>query len=181
MGVTSFIAILLLAIILSFCIIFFYALIISQQIGVPFVPTRTKDLARIFSYVKLSTSDIFYDLGCGNGSVVFFAAEHFQAQCIGIELNKILYALCLFRKKHFEKTHTTQFFHEDLYATHLKQATVVYFFLYPEIVAQLTNKLLAECKKNTLIISHGFKIKGWSKKRVHTITKGYFKTYFYRV
>lgn len=181
MDISNIVALILLAIVLIFFIAYFCALIISQHIGVPFVPTRTKDLVRIFSHVKLKNTDTFYDLGCGNGSVVLFAAKHSQACCIGIELNVILYKLCLLRKKYFENAPNAYFEHNDIYATDLNRATVIYFFLYPEIIAQLSHKLLAQCKKNTLIIAHGFKIKGWSKKRIRTITKGYFKTYFYRV
>ncbi|MCR4329172.1 MAG: hypothetical protein NUV65_01340 [Candidatus Roizmanbacteria bacterium] len=181
MEISSIIALFLLTIILVFFILFFLALFISQQIGVPFVPTRRKDLTRIFSSIPLSSTDIFYDLGSGNGNVVFFVAQHSQARCIGVELNKLLYTFCLFRKKYFEPPNKSEFIHEDIYATDLKQATVIYFFLYPEIVAQLSAKLLTECKKNTLIISHGFKIKNWNNKCWHTIREGNFKTYFYRV
>ncbi len=53
----------------------------------PFVPCRKKELPRIFEVINLKDGEIFYDLGCGDGRVVFYAARNFPVKAIGIELS----------------------------------------------------------------------------------------------
>jgi len=50
----------------------------------PFVPCKKKELPRIFEVIALKDNEIFYDLGCGDGRVVFYAAQNFPVQAIGI-------------------------------------------------------------------------------------------------
>ncbi|CCW72247.1 unnamed protein product [Phytomonas sp. Hart1] len=45
-------------------------------------------IARAIRLMKITSSDIFYDLGCGNGSVLFQVACQTGAKCIGIEISQ---------------------------------------------------------------------------------------------
>lgn len=53
----------------------------AKSILPPFVARLVKDL-------QITSEDTFYDLGCGNGSVVFQVALMTGAKCVGVELNK---------------------------------------------------------------------------------------------
>nr|CCC89256.1 putative histone-lysine N-methyltransferase [Trypanosoma congolense IL3000] len=44
-------------------------------------------VSRLIRVAKIIEGDTFYDLGCGNGSVVFQVALSTGARCIGIEIN----------------------------------------------------------------------------------------------
>lgn len=48
------------------------------------LPTFVSQLART---LKIAPSDTFYDLGCGNGSVLFQVAFMTGARCVGVELS----------------------------------------------------------------------------------------------
>ncbi|RNF15456.1 histone-lysine N-methyltransferase [Trypanosoma cruzi] len=45
-------------------------------------------VARIVRVAKISSHDTFYDLGCGNGSVLFQVALLTGARCVGVEINE---------------------------------------------------------------------------------------------
>lgn len=44
-------------------------------------------VARLVRIAKVSPSETFYDLGCGNGSVLFQVAALTGARCVGVEIN----------------------------------------------------------------------------------------------
>ena len=55
-----------------------------------YVPTPYDRLKQIMDYLNLQTSDVFIDLGCGQGRTIFFAAQQRLKKVIGIEINKEL-------------------------------------------------------------------------------------------
>lgn len=44
-------------------------------------------VARMIRIARISAGDTFYDLGCGNGSVLFEVAALTGARCVGVEIN----------------------------------------------------------------------------------------------
>lgn len=59
----------------------FYILLLVFLFGIgaflfaPWVPTKPKDVARIFDLVAPSPKDVFYELGCGDGRLTLYFAE----------------------------------------------------------------------------------------------------------
>src|SRR5580704_16204160 len=53
---------------------------------VPFVPTRAGDIKFIVEKLPITSKDIFYDLGSGNGKVVFMVEQLSGARVQGYEL-----------------------------------------------------------------------------------------------
>src|SRR3990167_7262024 len=146
---------------------YFLSMMISDVFGVPFVPTTGRSIRRIFDSVKLKKSDVFFDLGCGDGRLVYFVAKKYGIRAIGVERNPLLNWYSNIQRNLFKIPHV-EFLRKNLFDVTLTEATVIYLFLFPEMVEKLRNKFLTECRKNTLIVSHGFKIKGWDKKIFQT-------------
>src|SRR5438105_15251344 len=57
----------------------------------PWVPSPMKHVKRAFDLAKVKSGERFYDLGCGDGRTVIYAAKHFGAISTGIELAFPLY------------------------------------------------------------------------------------------
>ena len=159
---------------------YFLSMIISDLFGVPFVPTTGRSVKRIFDTISLKKTDVFYDLGCGDGRLVFFVAKKYGIRAIGVERNPLLNFVSNIQKKIFQVPHV-EFLRKNLFDVTLSDGTIIYLFLFPEVVEKLKSKLLTECKKNTLVVSHGFKIKGWTKRLYHTREEKPFLTYYYRI
>lgn len=168
-----------------FCVLlaltyYFLSMTISDFFGVPFVPTTNRSIQNIFSSVKIKKTDVFYDLGCGDGRLAFYVAQKYKCIAYGIERNPLLNWFSRFKKR-ILNIKNVHFFRDNIYKIDLRKATIIYLFLFPEVIERLKPKFIKECKRGTLIISHGFKIKGWDKKIFNHIESKSFWTYFYRV
>ena len=155
-------------------------MLVSDFFGVPFVPTRNRSLERILAPITLSKKDVFYDLGSGDGRLPFYMAKNYGLKAIGVELNPLLYFYSRLKKRLF-KVKNVEFLRANFFDVSLKKASVIYVFLFPEVVNKLYSKILMECKKGTIIISHGFRIKPLENKKVMTLPQKPFTTYYYRL
>lgn len=152
----------------------------SSFMGSAYVPTRNKDIEGILKVARLRKGQVFMDLGSGDGRVVKMAVKKYGVHGIGIDINPTLIFLANLRNK-FEKIKHLEFQRKNIKDADFKKADVIYIFLMPNFIAQLTPLLRKNMKKKVLIISHGFKIIGWEKYTVKTIQSRPFPTYFYRL
>lgn len=136
-------------------------IILSVLSFAPWVPCRNRDLKRIFRLAGLKSGQNFYDLGCGDGKIVFFAAANFQAKAIGLEILWPLYLICRL-KLIFRRGDSVNFKLKNLFKENLSPADAVYFFGMPNSInKKLSVKLKRELKPGTKIISYAFSLAGW--------------------
>lgn len=171
---------LVLLLILCACWLYFLSMLVSDLFGVPFVPTRQHSLKEVFQPITFGKKDVFFDLGAGDGRLVFFANRRYGIKAVGIELNPILYLYSRFKAR-VTGNQAVKFYRRNFFDQNLSEATVIYLFLFPEVVNRLYPKFKKECKKGTIIISHGFQITALSSQMVQTLTKKPFSTYYYRL
>lgn len=127
----------------------------------PWVPCWKKDLKRIFKLAGLKDGETFYDLGCGNGRVIFYAAKHYNIRAVGVELAIPFYLICQARQL-FYKDKDIKFKLKNLFKEDLSRADVVYFFGLPgSIKKKLKQKLERELKPGARVVSYSFSVPGW--------------------
>ena len=154
------------------------SLVFSSFMGAPYVPTNKRELDAILKNARLKKGQRFIELGCGDGRVVKYAVEKFGVIGTGVDINPLLILYSAFLSR---KTKKLRLVNENIYKTNLFLYDVIYVFLMPEMLEKLTKKFLNECKRGTLIISHGFKIPGWDARIKKTLSRKPFPTYFYKV
>lgn len=153
-------------------------MVISDFFDAPFVPTDRKKVAQILKKIKFRKKDVFYDLGCGDGRIVFYVAKKYQIRSVGVERNPLLHFAAEVRRK-LTKTEKVEFKNKNIFDVKLSDATIIYLFLFPETIQKLKKNIAQQCRKGTRIISHGFKIKGWGKHLTEVINERPFPTYYY--
>ena len=147
----------------------------------PFVPTRTKDLKRIFKLANLKQGEIFYDLGCGNGKLAIYAARKFNVKAVGIEAAWPMWLICQWRKL-FYRSKNIEFKFGNLFNENLGEADMVYFFGMPDsIKKRLKEKLKQELKPGARVISYAFKVPGWQPQLVDKPSKKSASIYLYKI
>jgi len=104
---------------------------------------------------NVTSSDVVYDLGSGDGRIPITAAEKYGARGVGIDINpeRIKEANAnLAKSKAGDKV---RFLNQDLFETDLSPATVITLYLLPSLNQKLIPKL-KQLKPGTRIVSHSF-------------------------
>lgn len=178
--------------ILVFCVflfaimLFVYSLfsVVAQLMGSPYVPTKQKEVEYILKKAELKKDQVLIELGSGDGRVIRTAVSRYKVQGIGVEIHPLLLLwsklYCRIQKLPL-KSGSITFKRENFFKTDVTKADVIFLFLMPNTLKKLREKFIKECKKNTLVISHGFKIDGWEAFLQQTIPHVPFPTYFYRI
>ncbi len=144
----------------------------------PWLPSRKRDLKRIFTIASLRPGEKFYDLGCGDGQMVFYAADNFQATAVGLEISLPMYLISRFRKI-FHADSSIKF--KNLFRQNLSDADVVYIFGLPNTIKnKIRQKLDKELKPGCRVISYAFSIPDWEPILIDKPTKQDITVYLYR-
>jgi SAM-dependent methyltransferase len=130
-----------------------------------YLPTPHHVVEAMLRLAGVSSADVVFDLGAGDGRIPIAAARDFGARGVGIELDRrmIERARCYARAAGMERV--VEFRHEDLFRADLREATVVTLFLFPEMNQRLGPKLLSELRPGTRIVSLRFGIGNWRPER----------------
>lgn len=159
--------------------IYSVGLLYSSLMGAPYVPTSKKQILAILEKAGLKKGQVFMELGSGDGRIVREAVKKYGVKGIGVDINGLLIFLSNFYAKR-DKLENIQFRKENVFTTDMSKVDIIYMFLMPELMRKLVPNMAKTLKKNSLVISHGFKIEGWEKRKSGEISSEPFSTYFYR-
>ncbi|MCL5666333.1 MAG: hypothetical protein M1383_00970 [Patescibacteria group bacterium] len=132
---------------------------------VPFVPTHASDIEFIVKKLGISSRDIFYDLGSGNGKVCFLVNKLSGAACVGYELTwwtHLLARIKLACRGGFRPSPTADkkfgitFKNQNFFKHPWTEATVIYGYLYPPLMGRVEEKFLKDCKPGSIAVIRDF-------------------------
>jgi cyclopropane fatty-acyl-phospholipid synthase-like methyltransferase len=121
-----------------------------------YVPTSHEVVEEMLRMGSVTSRDVIYDLGCGDGRIVIAAAKKFGTRGVGIDIDpeRIQEAKANAKKEKVE--HLVTFRVADLFETDISEASVVTLYLLPELNRRLIPKLKKELKPGSRIVSHDF-------------------------
>ncbi len=123
----------------------------------PFIPISEEVLPDIVSALKLKDQSVFYDLGCGEGRVVFaVAGAGSSIRAYGVERSFVPYILALWNKKE-GKSLNAFFIQKNFFKVSVHDATHIFLYLFPGLMDALLPKLEKELKPGTRVVSCDFK------------------------
>jgi cyclopropane fatty-acyl-phospholipid synthase-like methyltransferase len=131
---------------------------ITQTPGadIHYVPTPDAVVRAMLDVAQVTSADVVYDLGSGDGRIVIEAARMYGARGVGIELDPELIKRATKNARKAGVSDKVSFVRADFFKTDLSDATVVTLFLSPNINARLQAKLQRELKPGARIVSHRF-------------------------
>ncbi len=127
----------------------------TRRPDVPYVPTPPAVVEAMLKLAKVTSSDVVYDLGCGDGRIPIAAAQQYGARGVGIDIDPVRISEANENAKTAGVTDKVKFLNEDLFTTDFSEATVVTLYLLPSVNEKLIPKLKA-LKPGTRIVSHAF-------------------------
>ena len=118
---------------------------------------------------RVTSDDVVYDLGCGDGRIVVAAAKGLGARGVGIDVDpeRITEAVALARQEGVADRVT--FILGDLFQADFHDATVVMLYLQPEPNLRLRPRLLTELRPGTRVVSHSYDMGDWIPDEVRRV------------
>src|SRR5262245_29613279 len=130
-----------------------------------FAPTLHSVADDMLKLAKVTSDDVVYDLGSGDGRIPIIAAQKYGARGVGIEIDPQLVALSRQIARDGEIANRVTFVEGDLFEADISPATVVTLYLSPTVNRRLEPKLRRELRPGTRIVSHQFGIGDWPPER----------------
>jgi len=129
---------------------------------VPFVTASNAVLKDIEKALSVKDDSIVYDLGCGDGRILFYISNsNPKAKYIGIENSPFPVLLSRFQSfLNNKKTgNKVEIIRGDFFKQDLSNASHVFTYLYPSLMDELLPKFEKEFKHGTRLVSLSFKFR----------------------
>jgi SAM-dependent methyltransferase len=153
----------------------------SKKPDVEYVPTAHHVVAEMLRLVEMKPTDVVYDLGCGDGRVVISAAKRYSARGVGVDIDPQRIKESRANARRAGVVERVKFLQQDLFTTDIREATVVFLYLLPQLNLQLRPKLLSDLRPGTRVVSHDFDMGDWHPDQVVYVPGTYDHSVFYWV
>jgi len=128
----------------------------AQTPDIHYVPTEDAVVDAMLDAAQVTSNDVVYDLGSGDGRIVIEAARKYGARGVGVELDEALNKRARNSAAKAGVADKVTFVKADLFKVDLAEASVVTLFLSPSINQRLQPKLKRELKPGARVVSHRF-------------------------
>lgn len=141
------------------------------KLDVPYEPTTYGIAKAMLDMARVTSKDIVYDLGCGDGRIVIMAAKERGATGVGVDMDPARIKESRQNAKDAGVADRVQFFQQNLFDTDVSKATVMMLYLWPEVNIRVRPKLMKELKPGTRIVSHSHTMGDWEDDETRTVEK----------
>ena len=136
----------------------------------PYVATPPDVVDRMLKLASVTSDDVLYDLGCGDGRIVIAAAQQFGARGVGVDIDPVRIAEAQRNAALAQVEHLVTFRLQDALNTEVSEATVVTLYLLSAQNVALRPTLSRQLKPGARIVSHNFAMGDWEADVVDTFT-----------
>jgi predicted RNA methylase len=138
---------------------------------------------KMLEIAEVTSKDVVYDLGSGDGRIVLRAAERFGAKAVGVEIDPGLARESTNKAKDMKLEQLVSIIEGDLFQTDLKPATVITVYLLLSTNDRLRPILEKDLRPGTRVVAHDIRIPGWepSVDQEVTVGGGIHYVYLYRI
>ena len=138
----------------------------------PFYPTPMVVVDKMLEMAEITSDDVVYDLGCGDGRIVIAAADEFGARGVGVEYDPDVAQRAIDNVRRNGLEDHVEIIVGDAMKVDVSPATVVTLYLLPESNLKLRPILEASLAPGSRVISHDWDMEGWTAKRVERMDDG---------
>ena len=136
---------------------------------VSWVPTASEYMDAFFELAPISSSDIIYDLGSGDGRLLFAALQKGAGKCIGIDIDpeRVNASREIAKNKGLDGKLT--FIEGDVLEQNLSAASIILCYLFTNASAALRPKFENELRSGTRVVMESFPVPGWKPAKTKEI------------
>ena len=138
----------------------------------PISPSPDSIVDLCLSKVSINSSDIFYDLGCGDGRWLCRAATLFKCKCVGLEIEERRLKLAIENVKTCKLENYVEIKNENILTSDISSATIVLCYLFQDAMEQIGKTLRQRLQPGTKIIAIQFKLpseppQSWKPEKIY--------------
>jgi SAM-dependent methyltransferase len=139
---------------------FIFFLILAFLTGAPFVPSSNSTADAMITQANIQKNSVIYDLGSGDGKLLFLAKKKGGRKIVGIEINPFL---VLFTKLKIFLSHQKEIQVKlgNFWSANISEADIVFVYLLPWKMEKLAKKLKKELKPGARVVCNSFIFPGW--------------------
>ena len=132
--------------------------------GVPFLGSKKEDVERIFKAVVFRPGQIFFDLGSGDGKIIFTVTKNASLRAFGFELARWpLYVsrlrwLFVRYSNHTNHGSRVKFLRKNYLHHSWREADVIFCYLSHKSMIKIEQKFQKECRPGTYLLSNSFEL-----------------------
>lgn len=151
---------------MNWLFVIFFIFLLSAVYGAvsaaPWLPTKKREEKVLVEKISKIKPKIVYDLGCGDGRLLFSGAQKLpETQFIGYEIFLLPYFIALTRKILKPKKYkNVKIIWGDFFRADISKADVIITFLLDKSYQKLKDKFSQELKDEALIVIEAWPIKG---------------------
>ncbi len=151
-----------------------------QESLAPYVPTPQAVVDRMLELAEVTSKDVVYDLGCGDGRIVITAAKKYGAHGVGVDIDPDRIREAKTNAKEAGVENLVVFNLQDALTVDVSPATVVTLYLLSSSNLKLRPILTKELKPGSRIVSHAFSMGDWEPLKTVTVDDidGYSRTLY---
>ncbi len=135
----------------------------------PFFPTPMSIVGEMLKMADVKSTDVVYDLGCGDGRIVIAAAADFGARGVGVEYDPEVAQRAIDNVSKRNVDDLVDIVIGDATKVDVSPASVVTLYLLPDTIAAVRPRLEELLKTGTRVVSHNAEMPGWKTVSVQTI------------
>ncbi|MGV0027207.1 SAM-dependent methyltransferase [Phormidesmis priestleyi] len=139
---------------------------IKWKPDIGYLPTPPQVVEAMLTLAEVTSDDILYDLGSGDGRILITAAQRFGTQGVGIDIDPKRVLQGFENAKQAGVSDRVTFRQQDLFESNFSEATIVILYLLPHLNLKLRPALFAQLPLGTRILSHDFDMGDWQPDRV---------------
>lgn len=140
-----------------------------QESLAPYVPTPQEVVDKMLELAQVTSKDVVYDLGCGDGRIVITAAKKYGARGVGLDIDPQRIKECEANAKQADVENLVTCELQDARKADVSSATVVTLYLLSSSNLTLRPMLTRQLKPGARIVSHFFSMGDWEPLRKEEI------------
>ncbi|PWB69895.1 MAG: hypothetical protein C3F07_18305 [Anaerolineales bacterium] len=128
-------------------------ILIPALYGLPSRPTQPDRIRKALRLVDLKKGEVLFDLGAGDGRVLFIAAQEFDAEAVGIEVGPVQCAWIRLRIFMGGLSERVRIKMKNYYKADLGAADVVFIYATSHELPKLASHLETQMKPGSRVVS----------------------------
>jgi len=132
----------------------------------PYVPTPQDVVDRMLEVAQVTSRDVLYDLGSGDGRIVITAAKKYGARGVGIDIDNERISESRRNARDAGVASMVEFRRGDILDADVSKATVVSLYLVSSTNLKLRPILTRQLPSGARIVSHAYGMGDWTPDKV---------------